>query len=516
MQSYKAFLFTFFLWAWEYTQKTAVHLNENNGNGVVQNQYSVIGGRMLYGHEMSFQGDITGSMTSLASNDSIFSTSTTSTMDKHNEGRNYHDGNGTLSSHPSTTDETFRVDISDDSSVSSYNSGSLGSNGKATHVTKDSQNGMSIAAKRQRSKSYDTSFEDLQSVGEKKEEWTRAKEKAQSKELFDESTYGRRKAEKGFKGHLNKYDMENRDRENSYDVSSEETLRKRIRELNSLGQGSDKDVIEGFRKSKRSRRRGKHEGDDEISDLNVNERLLRKVKGFNAKDRERIKKALNRMEENGKNMNVEDLEDLEDELKYQLERLQKYVNRDSDDNDSVASGTDDSAFDDEDDSSIYGGKRRREKSRSKEKTKDSMKELRSYIDQAMDGENAEIAHLLINKIEKYKNKVYKLKKRNKKEVNFVNMKFNRKLKKMLRYIPLISLVTSVILGLVLYQFWTIIPLTTVYFIVLFSFLFGTFVSYGITGKVMFKSPFKVIDFIRGKNWNVNADYSSRKRKKLMY
>ncbi|ANQ10515.1 Uncharacterized protein PCOAH_00051190 [Plasmodium coatneyi] len=507
--------------------RTNVHFNENNDNGVVQNQYSVIGGRMLYGHDISFQNDITGSMTSLASNDSIFSSSSTSTVDKNNEGRNHHDGSGTLSSHPSITGETIRVDISDDSSVSCYNSHSEIGRAKTTPVTRGSRGStMTNESNRQRSKSYDNSFEDLKSLGEKKEEWTRAKEKAQRKELLDESTYGRRKAEKGFKGHLNKYDMENRDRENSCEVSSEETLRKRIRELNSLGQGSDKDVIEGSNRSEKSGRTAKREGEssdyslknkiaqrDNVNlGLNQNERLLRRVQEMNANDREHMERTLNRIKENGKNKN---LKDLEYEIESQLGRVRKYIKLNYDERNSIASSTDDSAFGDEHSSSIYIGNRGVEKCRSKGRITNDVTELRSYIDETMDEKNAEITHMLVNIIEKYKNEVSTLKEKNRNQVRFMNLRHNLKLREILLYVPLITLITSATLCFLMTQYW-MIPFVSAYFISMYSFALGTLVSYGIMGRIMFNSPSTVIDFILGKKSKANADYLSPRRKKSMF
>ncbi|CAG9481198.1 unnamed protein product [Plasmodium vivax] len=559
MQPCKAFLFTFLIWAWEYTKNG--DLNCNGDNDGVQNQFSVRAGRMLYEYDR-LHNETDGSMTSLASADSIFSrtsagsagsvlsrssagsagsvyskssakrafgndfegsigttslddlksaTSSSSTFNVDTNSEKSYDDDA--SETQSTTDESILVDLRDDNSVSSYNSGSTAKSDR-TDVTKSSRGSTmssstrSSSAKSKKSKQYDTSYEDLESVAGK--EVRRAKEKARRKELLDESTNN----------------MKNRDDDN-YEVSREETLSNRLKELNSLEKEAVKEVMKGSKKSKRrSKRRAKREGefsgyllnykiahrDDANFEVNQNERILRKVREFNAKDREQMRKTLNRIRKNAKNSNMEELED---EIKSQLESLRKFVNLDSDESSSVAGSTDESVYSDEDGSSIYVGKSGVETYGAKDRTKNNMTELRSYIDQAMDQENAEIAHLLVNKIEKYKNKVTKLKERNKKEVNFMNMRHNLKLKKVLLYVPLISLLTSVILGLLLTQYWAL-PVITAYFISLCSFVLGTLVSYGVMGKVMFNSAFKVVNFLLGKKSKVSADYDAPRRKKFNY
>ncbi|KMZ94295.1 hypothetical protein PVMG_02521 [Plasmodium vivax Mauritania I] len=559
MQPCKAFLFTFLIWAWEYTKNG--DLNCSGDNDGVQNQFSVRAGRMLYEYDR-LHNETDGSMTSLASADSIFSrssagsagsvlsrssagsagsvyskssakrafgndfegsigttslddlksaTSSSSTFNVDTNSEKSYDDDA--SETQSTTDESILVDLRDDNSVSSYNSGSTAKSDR-TDVTKSSRGSTmssstrSSSAKSKKSKQYDTSYEDLESVAGK--EVRRAKEKARRKELLDESTNN----------------MKNRDDDN-YEVSREETLSNRLKELNSLEKEAVKEVMKGSKKSKRrSKRRAKREGefsgyllnykiahrDDANFEVNQNERILRKVREFNAKDREQMRKTLNRIRKNAKNSNMEELED---EIKSQLESLRKFVNLDSDESSSVAGSTDESVYSDEDGSSIYVGKSGVETYGAKDRTKNNMTELRSYIDQAMDQENAEIAHLLVNKIEKYKNKVTKLKERNKKEVNFMNMRHNLKLKKVLLYVPLISLLTSVILGLLLTQYWAL-PVITAYFISLCSFVLGTLVSYGVMGKVMFNSAFKVVNFLLGKKSKVSADYDAPRRKKFNY
>ncbi|CAA9990591.1 Plasmodium exported protein, unknown function [Plasmodium knowlesi strain H] len=500
------------------------------------------------------------------------STISSSNLDANRE-RKSHSDSETMPNNPSITEEPVLVDIRDNNTVSRHNSASSAMTA-GTHVSNGSRSTMGSymdstmgsymdstmgsymdstmgsylgstmgsymdstmgsylgstmsnnSANRQSGESFDTSYEDLESVREEgREGWKQAKEKAQGKEILDEFTHNRRKGARGFKGHMNKYDMRNMDNDN-YDVASEETLRKRIRELNSAEQGSFKGVIEDSNRSKKSRRTGQRErefsdysfnykfdkrDDDSNFGLNEDERLLRRIQEMNAEDRENMRKTLKRLKKNGKNTN---LEDLENGKKTHLEGLQKYVDLDYDEGNFTSSNIYGSEFDDEDDTSVYVGKRKTEKNRSKGRTRNSMTELRSYIDETMNEDNAEIAHLLVNKIEKYKNKVCALKKRNMKEVNFISMKYNLKLKKILLSIPLISLITSIIVGFVLFQFF-VLTATTVFFITLFSSFLGTIVSYGIMGKIMFNSPFKVFDFILGKNSVVNANYISPRRKKI--
>ncbi|CAA9987053.1 Plasmodium exported protein, unknown function [Plasmodium knowlesi strain H] len=575
MQPFKAFLFTFLLGAWEYSKKGTLHYNEPNNDA--QKQYNIRAGRRLYEYGQLHK-DTEGSITSLTSTDSIFSgmndgnagsvqgafgndfessvgtthmddlkSATTSTISSSNldanRERKSHSDSETMPNNPSITEEPVLVDIRDNNTVSRHNSASSAMTA-GTHVSNDSRSTMGSymdstmgsymgstmsnnSANRQSGESFDTSYEDLESVREEgREGWKQAKEKARGEEILDEFTHNRRKGARGFNGHMNKYDMRNMDNDN-YDVASEETLRKRIRELNSGEQGSFKGVIEDSNRSKKSRRTGQRErefsdysfnykfdkrDDDSNFRLNEDERLLRRIQEMNAEDRENMRKTLKRLKKNGKNTN---LEDLENGKKSHLEGLQKYVDLDYDEGNFTSSNIYGSEFDDEDDTSVYVGKRKTEKNRSKGRTRNSMTELRSYIDETMNEDNAEIAHLLVNKIEKYKNKVCALKKRNIKEVNFISMKYNLKLKKILLSIPLISLITSVIVGLVLFQFFGL-AVSTIFFITLFSSFLGTIVSYGIMGKIMFNSPFKVFDLMRGNNWKENDDYSSRRRNKLKY
>ncbi|GAB65372.1 hypothetical protein PCYB_061040 [Plasmodium cynomolgi strain B] len=609
MQPCKAFLFTFLIWAWEYTKNGA--LNCNGDNDGAHNQFSVRAARMLYEYDR-LQNDAEGSVTSLASANSIFSRSSggstgsvlsrssaggtgsiysksstktafgndfegsvgsstsiddlksvasstsTNSLDTSSE-RSYDDDASENQSvtddasdnqsvtdesvtNESVTDESILVDIRDDNSVSSYNSGSTAASARtdvtngssstmsgsvrssrssASSSTKSSRSSASGSAKSQKSKYDDTSYEDLESLEEK--EAKRAKEKAQRKEILDESTYDMKTAGKYSKGYSNKYNKENRDDDN-YEVSREETLNKRLKKLNSEEQEGRKDVMRSSKKGKKSRRSAKREGefsgyllkyknaqrDNANFEVDQNERLFRKVREFNAKDREKMRRTLNKIKKNVKNMNVED----EDELKSQLKSLRKYINFDYDEHSSIDSGSDGSVYSDEDGSSIYVGRRGMAKNGSIERTRNNMDELRSYIDEAMDKNNAEIAHLLVNKIEKYKNKVDKLKEKNRNELKFMNLRHNLKLQKVLLYVPLISLITSVILGILLAQYW-MIPVVTAYFVSLFSFAFGTFVSYGIMGKVMFNSSLKVIDYILGRNTREIADYVPHSRRVIM-
>ncbi|KJP85664.1 hypothetical protein AK88_04695 [Plasmodium fragile] len=569
MQSGKAiisiWLLPFLLWAREYTKNGALNCNEDNDGA--QTQVSLRSGRMLY-ERGGLQNDTDVSITSLARVDNFYSRSrsgsvfnrrvarpthsiysgskgktcgnignvhykssikesfdndfescigTTSTNAPKSVARSistFHVDTSRKGSHEdvasnkqSTIDESILFDIPDNSSVSSHNSGSTtwstttGANTGSGSTTMDSFH------KRQRSKYYDSSYEDLQTV-EEREKMKRAKEMAQRKKILDESTYDLENVRNSFKGHSNKYYIQNKDKY-IYEFKSEESLNERLKELNAVKQESLQDVKKGSKKSKKSKRRAECEGefssylsndkidqaDDSILDVNHNNKLLRKLTEFNAEDREQMRKALNNIKKN--NRKNAKLEDLEHELRSQLEGLTKYVNVDDDARSSISGSTDDSMPESDNVSSIYVGKRRME-DRSNERTGNNITELRSYIDQVMDANNAEIAHLLINKIEEYEKEVSKLKENNRKEVNFINMKHNLKLRKILLSVPLIALVTSAILCFFLTQYWAL-AFITVFCISLYSFVIGTLFSYIILGKVMFNSPSKVIDFMLGQN-----------------
>ncbi|KJP86209.1 hypothetical protein AK88_04180 [Plasmodium fragile] len=529
----------------------ALHCNEHN-HGVHTQQLSLRAGRMLFEHA-SLQKNIDVSTTSLGSLDSIFNSNNPGNTDRiYNSatgafGNDFESSIGTISTNDpksvassistfhvdtsskgshedvasnnqSTIGDSILFDIPDNNSVSSHNSGSTAWSTATGSSTASGSTTSHSFHKRKRPKYYDGSYEDLQTV-EEREQMQRAKEMAQRKKILDESNYDLENVGNNFKGHLNKYDIQNKDK-NNYEFNSEKSLDSRLKEKNDAEHKSRKDRKKRSRKSRKSKRTAESEAesesdsssylsndtidqsDESIFGVNQRDTLLKKIRECSPEDREKMRKILKKLKKHRKNTK---LEDLEHALSYELEGFTTHSNTDDDASSTITSSTSGTIPDSVSDSSPFVGRRQSAKKRSKENPGNDIKELRSYIDQTMDGNNAEVAHLLVNKIEKYKEKVTKLKEKNMQDVNYMNMKHKHKLKKFLYFVPLITLATIVVVGLLVASIWNA-PGLIGYIIAALAFVFGSLICYGIMGKVMFNSALGMIDGLWGAHPYMAVDY----------
>ncbi|GAW79864.1 Plasmodium exported protein, unknown function [Plasmodium gonderi] len=533
MKHYKAFLFTFLVWAWESTKNGGLS-NLNGADIVVQKELGPIAGRMLLEYDRLYNDDASSVYTSSTNTKRAFGNDFTSVLDTSVDDLKSVASTERMSMDASTADSIFdetdkesskmdesMSDMYDDGSNATLDSAATLMSKRADAARKFKSH-LSNSEKNKRNTNIDLSYDDL--IAERLKEVSQ-KEKALRKELLDESSIDLKDVGKSLKKYYKEREMESMDDVTS-DFNLDEELNDKIKELSTREQEALKDVLNGFSKNKKSKGKGKHVGDfsgyllnykkshrdDSNFEINQNERLLKRMKEFSSKDREAMRRILKRIRGASKNGSMEDIER---ELKSLLNTIKKKKNSDSDENiDALVNAIGESVFADENSSKKIKDTKLAKLYGSKERGRKSLGDLRSYIDENMDDEHAEVAHMLVNKIEKYKHKMAKLQSRSKNESKFMKMRHNLKLKKILLYVPLISLITSVLLAGLLYYYWAG-PLTVsaIFFIGLFSFIAGTTVSYGVLGKALFNSSLKIIDFLLGGHEELDTDHYLVKRRK---
>ncbi|SBT32590.1 Plasmodium exported protein, unknown function [Plasmodium ovale wallikeri] len=509
MLHYKPFIFTFLIWAWENTKNCTL----NNGNDT-QN-FGARAGRILYQYERMHNENSNGvaAQNNPQNINNVYGNDFFDALERYGNQKN-----SIYGSQDFNFSEDDEVMFEGAKNISSGNGESL-----LVDILGDNNNFGRINGKADAAKNYQkylTNFDEKEEdvidyldiipdeIVTHKLKDSNAREKRIKKKVPSKRNISKEQSGNSFQGYFNEYEKYNLD-DNNFDVNHEEIIDGKINDLILKDKSTLRNVLtsqkEDNKKAGTKSRNSTYNNypgyllnykrtkrDDENFELDHDAVLTRKMREFNEKDKEILKNVLGNNKEKKKMLNKLGLNKaLKSEIKN---NLKKTKNRE---NDMEFPSDDEVVFDEMKDinpkEKMLLENAFDVKSNNSEQ---SMEELRSYIDSSMDEENAAIAHTLVNEIDKYRNKIANLKIKQKKETKFLRMKHKYNVKRIMLYIPLISLITSIILGIIIGSFGYA-TVAVSFGVSVLSFVLGTVLSYGVLGKVLFGSVTAVVRLILG-------------------
>ncbi|SBT83231.1 Plasmodium exported protein, unknown function [Plasmodium ovale] len=504
---YKPFIFTFLIWAWENTKNCTLN------NGDATQSFGARAGRILYQYERMYNEDSNGVAAQNHSQNinNVYGNDFFDALERYGNQKN-----AIYGSQDFNFSEDDEVMFDNVKNISSGNGESLlvdifgdnnkfgGFNGK-TDASKNFQKYLTNFDEKEESVIDYLDITPDEIVTHKLKDDS-ARKKRIKKKVLGKHNVSNEHSGNGFQGYFNDYEKYNLD-DNNFDANHEELIDGKINDLILKDKSTLKNVLTNQKDQKKSGTKSKNstynnypgyllnykrtKRDDENFELDHNELLTRKMREFNLKDKEILKNVLSNKEKK-KMLNKLGLNKaLKSEIKNNLKKTKDRENN-------MEFSSDDEVIFDEMKEIDPKEKALLEnafdvKNNNSEK---SMEELRSYIDNSMDEKNAAIAHTLVNEIDKYRNKIANLKIKQKKETKFLRMKHKYNVKRIMLYIPLISLITSIVLGIIIGAFGYA-SVAVSFGVSILSFVLGTVLSYGVLGKALFGSVTAVVRLILG-------------------